>query len=277
MALRINTNIQSLAAQRHLTQNGNNLNGSIEKLASGSRINRAGDDAAGLAISEKIKSHIRSMEQANRNANDGISMIQTAEGAFNEISTILNRLRELSIQTASDTVGQVERGFVDKEVQHLLSEVDRIADTTEFNNIRLLDGSSEVLDFHIGLYDDAVNDQLHFDTSELTTNLESLGLGGIGVLDKSQAVENLAPLDQAIEQINESRSSMGALQNRMESSIRNMEVYQENISAANSRIRDTDMAKQSSELTKYNVLSNTNVAMLVQANQNASRAQNLLG
>ena len=155
MSLRIATNTQALAAQRFLTTNHENQNRSLEHLASGSRINRAGDDAAGLAISEKLRSHTRSLKQATRNANDGVSMIQTAEGAMNEVSNILIRLRELSIQSSSDTIGDTERSFVDKEVQHLKQEIDRISNVTEFNGRKLMNGTEQDLDIQIGLHNNA--------------------------------------------------------------------------------------------------------------------------
>src|SRR5579885_1020713 len=262
MSLRIATNVQSLAAQRFLEQNHEMQNRSLEKLSSGSRINRAGDDAAGLAISENLKASIRSMKQATRNANDGISLIQVAEGSMNEISNILIRMRELSIQAASDTIGDTERGFVDKEIQHLKSEIDRISRTTEFNGTKLLDGTSPELEVQVGMHNSPDLDRFRYDTKELVTTLDSLGLGGISTKSKQSSQENLEMLDHAIVHVNENRASMGALQNRIYSTVNNNQIYTENLMTANSRIRDTDMAEETSELTKDNILTSANVSVL---------------
>lgn len=277
MGLRINTNVQSLAAQRFLTVNNTNQNRSLEKLASGSRINRSGDDAAGLAISEKLKANIRSLGQAGRNANDGISLVQTAEGAMNEVSNILIRMRELSIQTASDTVGQVERQFVDKEIQALKSEIDRIANSTEYNGTKLLNGSADVLDFQIGINNNPTEDRIQFDAKNLVTSIDAFSMGEIRNDSKESSQNNLTTIDAAIQKLNDNRSSLGALQNRLQSTINNINIYKENISAANSRIRDTDMAEESSELTKNNILTSATVSVLSQANQNPQLALKLLG
>ncbi len=276
MGLRIATNVQSLSSQRFLSGNRGAQDRSLERLASGTRINRSGDDAAGLAISEKLKANIRSLKQAGRNANDGISMVQVAEGATNEISNILIRLRELSIQGASDTIGDKERGFINKEVQHLKSEIDRIANSTQFNGTKLLDGSSENLEVQVGLTNDATLDRLRFDTKEQVTTVDALGLGGISTEGKVSAQENLALIDDAINRVNDNRASMGALQNRLQSTINNLNIYRENLEAANSRIRDTDMAEETSELTKFNILTQSNIAMLGQANANPQQALKLL-
>lgn len=266
MGMRINTNVQSLAAQRFLGINSEKQKTALERLSSGSRINKAGDDAAGLAISEKLRSDIRSMKQASRNTQDGVSLIQVAEGAMNEVSNILVRLRELSIQAASDTVGDVERGFLNKEVQQLKLEVDRIATSTQFDGIKLLDGSSSPLEFQVGIHNNPLNDRFVFETQSLATTLSGLGLNGVSTQTKESAQANLGMIDEAIEHVNGNRSSLGALQNRMQSTIANLSTYRENLEAANSRIRDTDMAEESAELTKSNILSQTSVALLAQAN-----------
>lgn len=250
---------------------------SLEKLSSGSRINRAGDDAAGLAISEKLRAHIRSMQQATRNANDGISMIQVAEGAMNEISNILIRSRELSIQAASDTVGDTERGFIDKEVQHLKAELDRIAASTEFNGMKLLNGEGGELDIQVGLNNDPVQDRLSYVTTDYQTSLDSLGLGDVSAASKEAAQGNLEQIDLAITKLNENRSGLGALQNRLQSTVNNQLITTENLASANSRIRDTDVAEESTNIAKQNILMQSNVAMLGQANTQASLALNLLG
>ncbi len=276
MGLRINTNIQALAAQRFLGINSERQKSSLDHLSSGSRINKAGDDAAGLAISEKLKAEIRSMRQSTRNANDGISLIQVAEGGMNEISNILIRLRELSIQAASDTVGDPERGFIDKEVQQLKSEVDRISGVTEYDGTNLLNGTSPALEIQVGTHNNPLLDRFVFDSQSLGSSTTSLGIGGLSATNKMSAQENLGALDQAIEHVSGNRATLGALQNRMQSTIANLNIYRENLEAANSRIRDTDMAEESSELVKNNILTQTTVAVLGQANQSPQLALKLL-
>jgi flagellin len=277
MGLRINTNVQALAAQRHLSMNHEAQNHSLEKLASGTRIVRAADDAAGLAISEKMKSQIRSMRQAERNANDGVSLVQVAEGGMNETGNILTRLRELSIQSSSDTIGDTERGFINKEVKGLKEEIDRIARSTEFNGRKLLDGNQEALDIQVGINNNDFEDRFKFNAKDLNSTLEALHLSGIDNSTKENSQLNLDVLDKAITKVNENRSALGALQNRLQSTINNLGVYRENLSAANSRIRDTDIAEETSELTKNNILSQATVSVLSQANQNSQLALKLLG
>jgi len=277
MGLRINTNVQSLAAQRALDLNGASQKANLEHLSSGSRIARAADDAAGLAISEKMKSHIRSLGQDMRNANDGISMIQTAEGSMNETGNILTRFRELSIQAASDTIGDVERGFIDKEVKQLGLEVDRIAKSTEYNGRKLLAGEGDSLEIQVGLKNDPTLDRFVYDVSKTDTTAEALGVSGITVATKEAAQNNLEKIDGAIQKLSENRAEMGALQNRLQSSINNMQVYNENLSAGNSRIRDVDVASETAELTKNNILTQATTSVLSQANQNAMLAMKLLG
>jgi flagellin len=277
MGLRINTNVQSLAAQRNLGMNSSAQKASLEKLASGSRIVRAADDAAGLAISEKMKATIRSVRQDVRNGNDGISMIQTAEGGMNEIGNILIRFRELSIQAASDTVGDTERGFIDKEVQQLKQEVDRISGSTEFNGHKLLNGEGESLDIQIGFNNNPEQDRFSYDVSKTNATSARLGVSDISALTKEDAQNNLGKIDDAIKNLTENRSELGALQNRLQSSLNNLAVYDENLSGANSRIRDVDMASETAELTKNNILTSAGTTVLSQANQNNMMALKLLG
>lgn len=276
MSMRIATNIQSLAAQRALGINRISQDRSLERLSSGNRINHAGDDAAGLAISEKLKASIRSMKQASRNANDGVSLIQVAEGSLNEVGNILTRLRELSIQGASDTIGDVERGFVNKEIQALKQEIDRIAATTEYNGSHLLDGSTDALEIQVGIHNNPTEDRFIFDSKNLITNLQTLGLSEVSTETKESSQLNLDKLDNAISLVNGNRASLGALQNRLMSTINNMAIYRENLEGANSRIRDTDMAEETSELTKSNILTQATVAVLGQANQVPQLALKLL-
>lgn len=276
MGLRINTNIPSLSAQRALGITSRNLNDNLRKLSSGERITRSGDDAAGLAISENLKASIRGMRQAKRNAGDAISMLQTAEGGMNEISNIIIRLRELSVQAASDTVGATERGFSDIEFQNLKEEIDRIAKSTEFNGIKLLDGTGGKLEFQVGIKNDPLLDRLHYDGAGADATLESLGLGIDGVSTKEGAQASLKKLDDALVHINGVRANFGALQNRLQSTSNNLEVSDENLSAANSRIRDVDVAAETADLTKNNILHQAGISVLSQANQTPNTALKLL-
>ena len=277
MGLRINTNVQSLRAQNSLSKVEENKANTLAKLSSGTRINKAGDDAAGLAISEKLKANIRGTQQATRNAGDGISMIQTAEGGLSESSNILIRLRELSVQAASDTIGDQERKFANLEFQQLTNEMERIATSTQFNGKSLLDGKGEKLDFQIGIMNDSANDRLSYDSGAISAKVSDLGVAGLGVESKDQAQTNLEKIDAAINGVNANRASLGALQNRLQSTISNLEVRTENLSAANSRIRDTDIAQESAEMTKANILSSAATSVLAQANSAGSTALKLIG
>jgi flagellin len=249
----------------------------MAQLASGSRINKASDDAAGLAISEKLKSSIRSARQANRNANDGISMVQTAEGGLNEIGNIVTRLRELGIQAASDTVGATERGFLDKEVQQLKSEVQRISSATKWGTTNLLDGTTPAFDFQVGIYNKPEEDRITFDSSQNNASLDSLGLANLDYTSKEGAQDALSALDAAQTSVSGMRSNLGALQNRLTSTVDNLGVLEENMSSANSRIRDTDVAQASSEMTRNNILLQAGTATLAQANQVNQLALKLIG
>ncbi|MBT4760309.1 MAG: flagellin FliC [Bdellovibrionaceae bacterium] len=277
MGFRVSTNIAAINAQRNLMDSQKNIGSSLAKLASGSRINKAADDAAGLAISENLKGQIRSSRQANRNANDGISMVQTAEGGLNEIGNIITRLRELGIQASSDTIGDTERGFVDKEVQQLKDEVQRIASVTTWGTTKLLDGSSPTFDFQIGIYNNESEDRISFDTATNVATLDALNLGGLDYTSKDSAQGSLESLDNAQENVNSMRSNLGALQNRLNSTVSNLQVAEENMSAANSRIRDTDVANASAELTRNNILLQASTSTLAQANQTSGMALKLLG
>lgn len=276
MGLRINTNVPSLSAQRSLGINTRNLNDNLRKLSSGERITRSGDDAAGLAISENLKAQIRGMRQAKRNAGDAVSLLQTAEGGMNEISNIIIRLRELSVQAASDTVGATERGFSDIEFQNLKEEIDRISKSTEFNGIKLLDGSGGKLEFQVGTKNDPVLDRLHYDGSGADASLKALGLEIDGVSTKEGAQAALKKLDDALVQINGVRANFGALQNRLQSTQNNLEISDENLSAANSRIRDVDVASETADMTKNNILLQAGISVLSQANNAPNTALKLL-
>jgi flagellin len=276
MGLRINTNVASLNAQRNLMGTKWGLDKSLEKLSSGYRINRAGDDAAGLAISENLRAQIRGLKQASRNAQDGVSLVQVAEGGLNEISSIMIRLRELAVQAASDTIGPVERQFLNVEYDQLVSEVDRIADGTEFNGTPLLSGTGSILDFQVGTRNDPNIDRLSFDASKADANSAALGVNLTSVADKASAQNSLAALDSAIVSVSAMRADFGAIQNRLQSTIGNIAVGVENLSAANSRIRDVDIAEETAELTKNNILLNAGTSVLAQANQSSNSALTLL-
>jgi flagellin len=261
-----------------LDQNQTAQRGSLERLASGQRINRAADDAAGLAITEKMQASVRSLRQNVRNAQDGVSLLQVAEGGMGEISAIIVRFRELSIQAASDTISNSERGFIDKEVQQLGAEIDRITQATEFNGkLKLLDGQGGVLDIQIGQHNRPDEDRFILDQSHTDVRLETLGIKGLSLLTKEDAQNNLDRLDHALQMVSERRANIGALQNRLESSINSIKIYDENLSASRSRIRDTDMATETSELTKNGILAQAGISVLAQANQVPTLALKLLG
>ncbi len=277
MGLRINTNTTSLAAQRSLNKSTNSQQSNLEKLSSGSRINKAGDDAAGLAISEKLKANIRSTNQAKRNAGDGISMIQVAEGGMNEVSNILIRLKELSVQAASDTIGESERKFSDLEFQSLVQEVDRIAESTSFNGTNLLNGQGDSLDFQIGTGNQEGQDRIAYNPQDTSVKADAIGVASMSVLTKEDSQNNLEALESSIQGVNANRAVLGALQNRLTSTISNLEVKSENLSAANSRIRDTDVAEVSAKLTRDNILSQAGTSVLSQANASQNGALRLIG
>jgi flagellin len=276
MGFRVSTNVAAINAIRNLGNSQTNIASSLAKLSSGSRINKAADDAAGLAISEGLKAQIRSARQANRNANDGISMVQVAEGGLNEISNIVTRLRELGIQAASDTVGDTERGFIDKEVQQLKSEVDRISRVTTWGSTKLLDGSSPQFDYQVGIFNNDFEDRISFNAAENVATLDALGLGGLDYTGKEGAQTALEMLDDAQKNVNGMRSNLGALQNRLTSTVSNLAVSEENLAAANSRIRDTDVAESSAELTRNNILLQASTATLAQANSSNAVALKLI-
>jgi flagellin len=307
MGLRIKTNVASLTAQRRLGQSSEALQSSMSKLSSGSRINKAADDAAGLAISENLRADIRSLNVAKRNALDGVSMVQTAEGGLEETTNMLVRLRELAVQSASDTIGVQERGFLNKEYLQLKDEIDRIALSTEFNGTHLLMGEAakdygdellsgntgdNPLEIQIGKdyykENDAIDARnpiniIKIDMSKLnafTTGEGSLNIGraedGTQVIDKASAQNSIASLDSAINRVNEQRAYLGAIQNRFTSTIANLGSQVENLDTARSRIRDTDFAAETATFTQNNILQQAGTSVLGQANQMPQIALSLL-
>lgn len=277
MGFRISTNVASVNAQRNLGDSQTKAANSMAQLSSGSRINKAADDAAGLAISENLKASIRSTRQASRNAQDGVSLVQVAEGGLNEISSIVTRLRELGIQAASDTLGDTERGFLNKEVLQLKDEMQRISQVTTWGKTKLLDGTSPTFDFQVGVYNRESEDRITFKANENVATLDAMGLAGIDYTSKEGAQSALTELDKAQDYVNGMRSNLGALQNRLTSTINNLGVTEENLSAANSRIRDTDVASATAEMTRNNILLQASTATLAQANSKDQLALKLIG
>lgn len=277
MGLRVATNISSVNAQKTMASSQREIQKSFAQLSSGSRITKAADDAAGLSISETLKSTIRGYQQAQRNSNDGISMVQVAEGGLGEISNILTRLRELGVQASSDTVGDNERGFIDKEVQQLKNEVQRIAKSTRFGDSKLLDGSGKNYAFQVDINNDDFNDRIAFDASEIQATTDALGIEAFDFNDKESARAALETLEDSQRMVNGYRANLGAIQNRLVSTTENLGTAIENFSEANSRIRDTDMAESTAALSRNNILLNANVGVLAQANAQPQMALRLLG
>jgi flagellin len=281
MALRINFNFGSVSAQRHLSATQSTFQGAIEQLSSGLRINKAADDAAGLAVSEKLKNQVRGLNQAQRNAQDSVSLLQTAEGALNETHSILARMRELAVQASNDTLTNSDRVHIQDEVNQLLSEVDRIAASTQFNTIGLLNGTGAAsLKFHVG-----ANYESGDSANELSFSLGDASTGGLSIANLStaqslttQSTANAAisVLDAAIEDVSSRRGAIGAMQNRLASTINSLGVAAENTGAANSRIRDADVAQAVSEMTRAQILQQSTMAVLAQANQAPQMALQLL-
>ncbi|MBP6844659.1 MAG: flagellin FliC, partial [Kofleriaceae bacterium] len=270
MAISILTNVASLNAQRNLNTTQTALSASIGRLSSGLRINNAADDAAGLGISENLKADLRSLSQASRNANDGVSMSQVAEGSMNEMQGIVTRMRELSVQSANQTLGTTERGYIQTEFGQLRNEINRISAVTEFNGQKLVDGSASAgLSFQVGMQNTS-NDRISMSITKLTTSTlgsTSLHIASASLSTATNARAALGAFDKAIEQLSTSRAKVGAVQNRMQVTISNLAVAHENLSAANSRIRDVDVASETSQLTKSQILSQAGLAVLSQANQ----------
>ena len=276
MSLRIRTNTPALNAQRNLYNNNLAVDKSLEKLSSGYRINVAGDDPAGLAVSEGLRAKVRGLKQAWRNAQDGISMIQIAEGGLHEIANILSRLRELGVQASSDTTDSVGRQLIDVERKQMLEELDRIANSTEFNGTSLISGVGELLEFQIGTGNNPQIDRLEFDASKADANSDALGVDEVNFSEKVLAQNSLSDIDKAIVSVSSMRADFGSLQNRLLSTLNNLAISVENTSAAQSRIRDVDIAEETTNLTKNNILVQAGTSVLAQANQNASSALQLL-
>ena len=276
MGLRINTNIASQEVQRNLRVSNASQEAEFSKLSSGKRITKAADDAAGLAIAKKLEAETKGMRMASRNANDAISMIQVAEGGLNETSSILTRLRELSIQAGSDTVGEAERGYLSLEYEQLLQEADRISKTTSFNGRPLLKGEGTVLQFQVGAYGGQEN-LIELDAASTDAGVESLGIGGSNVREKADALDNLDRIDQAINKVSAFRANFGSVQSRLSSTINNLDTSVVNQEAARSRIEDVDVADSTAKLASAQIKNAAGTATLAQANQLGNAALRLIG
>ncbi len=275
MAITVATNMPSVNARRHLEETSGKFQKAAERVASGKRINSIGDDAAGMTIAFSLEAKIRSIQQARRNSQDALSLIQVAEGGMNEVGNLLVRMRELSIQASSDNVSDKERQMIELESSQIKSEVDRLSQATKFFDTQLLNGSGKDFTFQIGI-DNNENNRLEFDASKLDLTASNLGISGVDMSDIDNARSALGDIDDALVKMNEPRASVGALQSRMNSIIGNLNVYEENITAAKSRILDADIASEAAEMIKGTVLQRAGVAVLAQANQLPTMALRLL-
>lgn len=274
MSFSIRNNVDAMFTNKNLASTQSELSGVMQRLSSGYRINKAADDAAGLGISEKLRAQVRGLNQAARNAQDGISVIQTAEGALGETGGILQRLRELAVQGANDTLTSTDRTNIQAEVDQLLSEVDRFADTTEFNTKKLISGSlaTTAMTLQVGANGSQV---IAFTITTATSS--SLGVSGIAVSTQASANAAIASIDSAINTISSERAKMGAMQNRLERTISNLNSQSQNLTESESRIRDTDVAKETISLTRLQILQQAGVAAQAQANSAPQVVLSLLG
>jgi flagellin len=279
MALSIRTNVASITAQNNLSMTQNSLEASMSRLSSGLRITKAGDDAAGLGISVNLEAQIASYNQAARNANDGISLVQTAEGSLNAVSNILSRMRELTMEAASDGIGSTQRGFVSTEATQLAAELDRISQTAEYNGNKFFQADAP-LQFQVGIRSSATNDAIQVDTSTMKIASTDLGVdvgGGLDLTDATTSQASLDAIDTAIDNISGFRATLGAIGNRFQSVIDSIKSASQNLSAADSRIRDVDVAQETSQLSRSQVLTQAGISVLAQANQLPQMALKLLG
>ena len=271
MSFRINTNVASLNAQKNLGVNDTTLGKSLERLSSGLRINRAGDDAAGLAISEKLRAQVNGLNQATANSQTAVNAVQTAEGAMNEIQSILQRQRTLSVQGASDTLTSSDRTNIQSEMDSLTSELDRISSSSSFNTKKLLDGSFTGMSFQIGSNAGDI-----ITIGIVTVSSTALTVNSLSVDTQAHASASIANIDTALNSISTQRAQLGAMQNRLEHTIANLGVASENLSASESRIRDTDFASEVANMTRSQLLVQAGTSILSQANQSSSSALSLL-
>ncbi len=276
MALRINTNVSSVFAQKYVNRTSERLKSSMEHLSSGLRITKAADDAAGLAVSEKMRSQIRSLRMAMRNTADGVSMVQTAEGGLNEVTNIMSRMRELAVEASSGVLQATERAYLATEFTALQNEIERIADSTEFNGLNLSDGTTATVDVQVGIFNVAAQDRITVslqDAQTATLGIDTLS-ADLGSAANAQAALGL--IDTALDSVNDSRADYGAIQNRLSSAMRNLENYTENLVESESRIRDVDFAAETAELTRNQIFQQAGVSILSQANSSTQVALALL-
>jgi len=276
MGLRIASNIPSQVVQKNLRKNTNNIQSEYEKLSSGKRITKSADDAAGLAIGTALEAQTRGLRQATRNANDGIALIQTAEGGLSETMNIAVRLRELTIQAASDTLGDKERALLDQEYQQLVIETDRIAQATTFNGAKLLAGEGDELEFQVGAFGGDQN-KIAFDAGEADASADAIGFSGTSVESKDDAIDSIDTIDESIEVLSAMRSRLGSIQSRLQSTVSNLEVQTINQDQARAVIMDVDVADSTSKLASQNVVKNAAVSTLTQANSLPGAALRLIG
>jgi len=276
MALTVNTNVSSMTALGHLNGTNRNLESTFSRISSGLRINKAGDDAAGLAVAENLAAEQQSLRQAARNTNDGISVIQTAEGATNEVGDILKRMRELAVQSSSETLANSERAYIQDEYTQLAEEIDRISEVTNFNGVSLSNGSKGTVDVQVGIFN-TTNDRISISLGDLRATSLGVDSGNMSMSSAGSAQAALTALDTSIDSINKIRSQFGSAQNRLESSLNNLHAYTENLAGAESRIRDADFAFETAQMSKFQTMQQAGIAILGQANGLTQGALRLIG
>ena len=276
MALTVNTNVSSMTALGHLNRTNSNLESTFSRISSGLRINKAGDDAAGLAVAENLAAEQQSLRQAARNTNDGISVIQTAEGATNEVGDILKRMRELAVQSSSETLANSERAYIQDEYTQLADEINRISSVTNFNGVSLSDGSQGSIDVQVGIFN-TTNDRISISLGDLRATSLGVDTANLSMANSASAQAALTALDSSIDSINKIRSQFGSAQNRLESSLNNLHAYTENLAGAESRIRDADFAFETAQMSKFQTMQQAGVAILGQANGLTQGALRLIG
>ena len=276
MAIRISTNVESVFAQKHLARTQRNMRSDMQKLSSGLRITKAADDAAGMGVSEKMRAHISSLKMADRNTQDAISMVQTAEGAASEISNILGRMRELAVESSSEVLQATERAYLETEFDALQGEAERIAQATDFNGLKLTDGTTTEVSVQVGIFNVTAEDRITVNLTAVDTTSLAVNTSAISVSSVSGAQASITALDVAIDSLNSARANYGADQNRLSSAVRNLENYTENLVEAESRIRDVDFAEATSSLTRNQIFQQAGISVLSQANSAPSAALSLL-
>ena len=276
MAIRISTNVESVFAQKHLARTQRSMRNDMQKLSSGLRITKAADDAAGMGVSEKMRAHISSLKMADRNTQDAISMVQTAEGAAAEISNILGRMRELAVESSSEVLQATERAYLETEFDALQSEAERIAQATEFNGLKLTDGTTTSVSVQVGIFNVAAEDRMSVSLTAVDTTSLAVNTSAISVSSVSGAQSSITAIDAAIDSLNSARASYGADQNSLSSALRNLENYTENLVEAESRIRDVDFAQATASMTRNQIFQQAGISVLSQANSAPSAALSLL-